>query len=90
MRLERQDEPASTSEAKDGLVLVHVDTVEGMRLVTYHEFPRQGGAGRDAHRLVRRGGTIAGVYEGRVEDGLYRLVDGSLESYHGPDPHRPD
>ena len=85
MELERQD---GTSEAEDDLVLVHVDTVEGVRLVTYHEFPRQEGAERDAHRLVRRGGTIAGVYEGQVEDGLYRLVDDGLELYHGPAPGR--
>jgi hypothetical protein len=69
-------------------VLVQVDTVEGMCLVTYHEFPRQEGVERDAHRLVRRGGTIAGVYEGQVKDGVYRLVEGGLEPYHDSAPGR--
>jgi hypothetical protein len=76
--------PAETNDAKDRPVLVHVDTVDGLRLVTYHEFPRPGAVGRDAHHLVRRGGMIAGVYEGRVRDGLYRLVGDGLY------PHRPD
>jgi hypothetical protein len=33
---------------------------------------------------------IAGVYEGLVRDGLYRLVGDDLELYDGPYPYRAD
>jgi hypothetical protein len=74
------------NDAKSRPVLVHVDTTEGVRLVTYHQFLGQGDSSVDAHRVVRRGGTIAGIYEGQVKDGLYRLVGGKLEPYRGPYP----
>ena len=84
----RRGGPADVGDAKGRpvLVLVHVDTTDGVRLVTYHEFLGRGGTSVEAHRVVRRGGTIAGAYEGRVKDGLYRLVGGELEPYAGPFP----
>jgi hypothetical protein len=51
-----------------------------------HQFLGPGDASVEAHRVVRRGGTIAGAYEGRVKDGLYRLVGGELEPYGGAYP----
>ncbi len=64
----RRGGPADLGDAKGRpvMVLVHVDTTDGVRLVTYHEFLGRGGTGAEAHRVVRRGGTIAGVGEGRA------------------------
>jgi hypothetical protein len=82
----RRGRPVGVGDAKGRPVLVRVDTTDGVRLVTYHQFLGPGDASVDAHRVVRRGGTIAGAYEGRVKDGLYRLVGGELEPYGGPYP----
>ena len=67
-------------------MLVHVDTTDGVRLVTYRQFLGPRDASVDAHRVVRRGGTIAGACEGRVKDGLHRLVGGGLEPCGGAYP----
>ena len=85
-RLLRRGRPVGVGDAKGRPVPVHVDTTDGVRLVTYHEFLGRGGSSVEAHRVVRRGGTIAGAYEARVKDGLYRLVGGELEPYAGPFP----
>jgi hypothetical protein len=84
----RRGRPAGVGDAKGRpvLVLVHVDTTDGVRLVTYHQFLGPGDASVDAHRVVRRGGTIAGAYQGRVKDGPDRLVGGELEPYGGAYP----
>jgi hypothetical protein len=82
----RRGGPADVGDAKGRPVLVHVDTTDGVRLVTYHQFLGPGDTSVDAHRVVRRGGMIAGAYEARVKDGLYRLVGGELEPYGGAYP----
>ena len=88
-QLGKRSRVADTGEAKDSLVLLHVDSVEGMRLVTLSRVSPAGDAAGQLHHLVRPGGKIAGIYEGRVQDGLYRLVEGCLQPYETADPHQP-
>ncbi len=84
----RRGGPADLGDAKGRpvMVLVHVDTTDGVRLVTYHRFLGPGDASVDAHRVVRWGGTIAGAYGGRLKDGLHRSVGGELEPCGGAYP----
>ncbi len=84
----RRGGPADAGHAKGRpvMALVHVDTTDGVRLVTYHRFLGPGDASVDAHRVVRWGGTIAGAYGGRVKDGLHRSVGGELEPCGGAYP----